>query len=137
MAETLQEFLNQNIVEGMTKEIPISNRLRDSKGKLFTATIKTVTQKEVKELRRKHTKINKKGEPEVNSEAFAEELVVENTLNPNFKDAESIKKLGCINAYQYLNKVLLSGEVSRLHLEILKFSGFKEDIDELTEEVKN
>lgn len=137
MAETLQEFLNQNIVEGMTKEIPISNRLRDSEGKLFTATIKTVTQKEVKELRRKHTKINKKGEPEVNSEAFAEELVVENTLNPNFKDAESIKKLGCINAYQYLNKVLLSGEVSRLHLEILKFSGFKEDIDELTEEVKN
>ena len=137
MAETLQGFLNQNIVEGMTKEIPISNRLRDSEGKLFTATIKTVTQKEVKELRRKHTKINKKGEPEVNSEAFAEELVVENTLNPNFKDAESIKKLGCINAYQYLNKVLLSGEVSRLHLEILKFSGFKEDIDELTEEVKN
>lgn len=137
MAETLQEFLNQNIVEGMTKEIPVSNRLRDSEGKLFTATIKTVTQKEVKELRRKHTKINKKGEPEVNSEAFAEELVVENTLNPNFKDAESIKKLGCINAYQYLNKVLLSGEVSRLHLEILKFSGFKEDIDELTEEVKN
>mgnify|MGYP001149210038 CR=1 FL=1 len=137
MAETLQEFLNQNIVEGMTKEIPISNRLRDSEGKLFTATIKTVTQKEVKELRRKHTKINKKGEPEVNSEAFAEELVVENTLNPNFKDAESIKKLGCINAYQYLNKVLLSGEVNRLHLEILKFSGFKEDIDELTEEVKN
>ncbi len=137
MAETLQEFLNQNIVEGMTKEIPISNRLRDSEGKLFTATIKTVTQKEVKELRRKHTKINKKGEPEVNSEAFAEELVVENTLNPNFKDAESIKKLGCINAYQYLNKVLISGEVSRLHLEILKFSGFKEDIDELTEEVKN
>ena len=68
MAETLQEFLNQNIVEGMTKEIPISNRLRDSEGKLFTATIKTVTQKEVKELRRKHTKINKKGEPEVNSE---------------------------------------------------------------------
>ena len=55
MAETLQEFLNQNLVEGMTKEIPVSNRLRDSNGKLFTAMIKTVTQKEVKELRRKHT----------------------------------------------------------------------------------
>ena len=137
MAETLQEFLNQNLVEGMTKEIPVSNRLRDSNGKLFTATIKTVTQKEVKELRRKHTKINKKGEPEVNSEGFAEELVIENTLNPNFKDAESIKKVGCVNAYQYLNKVLLSGEVSVLHKAILDFSGFRTDIDELVEEIKN
>lgn len=137
MAETLQEFLNQNIIEGMTKEVPISNRLRDSNGKLFMAKIKTVTQKEIKELRRKHTKINKKGEQEVNSEAFAEELVVENTINPNFKDAESIKKVGCINPYQYLNKVLVSGEVATLQSEILKFSGFREDIDELIEETKN
>jgi len=134
---TLQEFLNQNLVEGMTKEVPISDRLRDKDGKLFTATIKTVTQKEVKELRRKHTKINKKGEPEVNSEAFAEEMVVENTLNPNFKDAESIKKVGCTTPYQYLNKVLLAGEISMLHKEILDFSGFRMNIDELVEEIKN
>ncbi len=137
MATTLQDFLNQNLVEGMTKDIPISDRLRDENGKLYTATIKTVSQKEIKELRRKHTKIDKDGKPTVNSEAFAEELVVENTLTPNFKDAESIKKTGCINAYQYLNKVLLSGEVSTLHQAILDFSGFKTDIDKLAEEIKN
>lgn len=65
MAETLQEFLNQNIVEGMTKKIPISERIKDKDGKLFEFEIKSISQKEVKEMRKKHTKYNKKGRPEL------------------------------------------------------------------------
>jgi len=134
---TLQEFLNQNLVEGMTKEVPISDRLRDENGSLYKAKIKTMTLKEFNELKRDCTKTNKKGKPEVNSEKLNTAIVIENTVNPNFKDAESIKKTGCINPEQYLNKVLLSGEVTALSEEILDFSGFNTNMNELINEVKN
>lgn len=104
---TLQDFLNKNTVEGMTKDVPVSERLRDEDGKLFKAKIKAMTLKELNELKRDNTKINKKGKPEVNSERLSVAIVIENTVEPNFKDAESIKSTGCLNAEQYINKVLL------------------------------
>lgn len=134
---TLQEFLNQNPVEGMTKKVPVSERIKDKNGKLFEFEIKSISQKEFKELKTKYTNINKKGKPEVNMEALNEEVVISCTINPNFKDAESIKAMGCTTPLQYLNKVLLAGEVTNLNNEILKFSGFGKSIDELVEDTKN
>lgn len=134
---TLQEFLNQNPVEGMTKKVPVSERIKDKNGKLFEFEIKSISQREVRALRTKHTKINKKGRQETDNEALNEEIVIECTVNPNLKDAESIKAMGCTTPSQYLNKVLLAGEVTNLCQAILDFSGFGTSIDELAEEVKN
>ncbi len=134
---TLQEFLNQNIVEGMTKKIPVSERIKDKDGKLFEFEIKSVSQRELRDLRTKYTKINKKGKQEIDSEALNEELVIGCTINPNFKDAASIKATGCVTPSQYLNKVLLPGEIDNINKAILEFSGFGKSIDELVEEVKN
>lgn len=133
----LQEFLNQNVVAGMTKKVPISDRLRDKDGNLLMAEIKTIDPKEIRVLRKKYTKYNKKGVPEVNSEALNEEIVIEYTVDPNFKDAESIKATGCLSPVQYMNKVLLSGEIEILNKAILEFSGYSTSIDDLAGEVKN
>jgi len=134
---TLQEFLNQNTVEGITKKVPVSERIKDKDGKLFEFKIKSISQREVRALRTKHTKTNKKGKQEIDSEALNEELVIGCTIDPNFKDAESIKKVGCVTPSQYLNKVLLPGEIDNLNKAILELSGFGTSIDELIEEVKN
>ena len=135
--KSLQDFLNENNVEGLTKEVPISDRLRDENGNLYKAKIKAMTSKEFGELRKSCTRINKKGKPEVDAEKLTNIIVIENTVVPNFKDAESIKKVGCLNAEQYINKVLLPGEITVLNDEILLLSGFNSNMDDLIEEVKN
>ena len=68
---------------------------------------------------------------------FNEQLIINYTVDPNFKDAEVVKKAGCMTPEQLVNKVLLAGEVATLVEEISALSGFDKDLEELREEAKN
>lgn len=133
----LQEFLNNNVVEGMTKEVAISDRFRDESGDLLKFKISAMTRKQHEEARKKATKIDKKGNQTFDNNKFETDIVINNTVYPNFKNAESLKAVGVNTAEEYIDKVLLSGEIVRLADEIVGFSGFKKDINELIEEAKN
>lgn len=67
-----------------------------------------------------------KGRGDLNS--FKAAVVIGGCKEPNFKDAKSIELLGVKTPEEYLRKVMLTGEISRLAGEILKFSGFGEEI---------
>lgn len=133
----LQEFLNNNIVEGITKEVIISDRFVDENGKIMKFEIKAISQKELNELKKRASGYDKKGKLIINEGLLNMLCIIDNTVKPNFKDSESIKKLGCATPEQYLNKVLLAGEVERLTKEILEMSGFGQNINEMVDEIKN
>lgn len=136
--KSLQEFLNSNPVEGITKEVAISDRLKDENGNFFKFKIKAMTNDEYNEAVKKANKINgDDGKIEFNSKLYMDMVVINNTLEPNFKDAESIKKLGLATPEQYLGKVMLAGEIAALAKEINKLSGFNKNMDALIEEAKN
>lgn len=63
-------------------------------------------------------------------------LAIRCTVDPNFKDAESIKSLGCQTPEQYINKVLFPGELEELVNQIRKFLGFDKDLKGLIKEAK-
>lgn len=136
----LQEFLNTNPVDNLTAEVPISNRFTDKDGKLLKFKIKAMTNDEFEEIRKSSTKVDmRKGKRSVdfNSKKFNQQLVINHTIDPDFKNAESIKKVGCATPDQYLNKVLLSGEIAELAQRIQDLSGFETDMEDLVEEAKN
>lgn len=136
----LQEFLNTNPVDNLTAEVPISNRFTDKDGKLLKFKIKAMTNDEFEEIRKSSTKVDmRKGKRSVdfNSKKFNMQLVINHTIDPDFKNAESIKKVGCATPDQYLNKVLLSGEIAELAQQIQALSGFETDMEDLVEEAKN
>lgn len=135
--KTLQEFLNANAVEGLTKEIAVSERIKDENGELYKFKIKTMTQKELDNLRAKSTTYGKGNKKIWDNAKFNSAVVINNTIYPNFKDAENLKKLGAVTPEDYLDKVLLAGEINRLSIEIMSFSGFNQDINELIEQAKN
>ena len=89
------------------------------------------------EYQKMSTKIGKKRKVEFDSKTFNELVVLNHTLVPNFRDAESIKKAGCRTPEQFLYKSLLAGEISELAQEISALSGFDKDMDEEVEEAKN
>lgn len=133
---TLQEFLNNNIVEGATKEVIISERFKDENGNILKFKIKPISQKALNTIRNKHSK-QKGNKVIVDSAALSSEVIINCTVEPNFKDTKSLEAVGVFSPEDYLNKVLLAGEVNTLEKAILDFSGFGQNINELIEEAKN
>jgi len=134
---TLQEFLNANQVDNITKEVIVSERFKDENGNIFKFKIKPISQKELGILRNKHTSYSKKGKLIVDSPALTADLVINCTIEPNFKDSKSINSLGVVTSEQYIDKVLLAGEITILEQAIMNISGFGQDMSELIEQVKN
>lgn len=133
----LQEFLNTNPVDNLTDEVAISPRFKDEKGEPLKFTIKAMMPNEFEEIRKRATQIKKGKNIEFDSQKFNLSIAINNTVNPDFKDAESIKKLGVNTPEEYVQRVLLAGELSTIVQKINELSGFDVAMDDLVEEVKN
>lgn len=136
----LQAFLNAHPIAGLTDEVAISERFRGPDGKVLKFKIRVLTHQEFESYRRQSLTIStqRKGRRvDLDSARFNSLVVINHTVDPNFKDASSIQQLGCTSPEEYLNRVLLPGEIVDLANAILKLSGFDEDMEELVEEAKN
>lgn len=137
---TLQQFLNRNPIDNLTEEVVISDRFRDEDGQLMKFTIRAMSADDMASYQKRAMKINPKSKDrkvEIDSGAITKAIVVNHTVNPSFKDAESIRELGCHDADGYLQKVLLAGEIEELAKEIQRISGYNADFGELVDEAKN
>lgn len=134
---SLQDFLNANPVDGLTDDVVVSQRFKDKDGNILKFKIKAMSPAEHADLHKKCTTMRKGGKMDFDSRKFTTSSVIENTLEPDFKDAESIKKMGCSTPEQYLNKVLLVGEMYTLSTAINELSGFEASMEDLVEEAKN
>lgn len=133
----LQDFLIANPVDNLTEEVVVSPRFKDEKGNPLKFTIKAMTPAEFEEIRKKSTHIRKGKQVEFDNQLFNLSIAINNTINPDFRNAESIKKLGVNTPEEYVQKVLLAGELSTLVQRINELSGFDVGMNDLVEEVKN
>lgn len=133
----LQDFLIANPVDNLTEEVIVSPRFKDEKGNLLKFTIKAMTPAEFEEIRKKATRIKKGKQVEFDNQLFNLGIAINHTVNPDFRNAESIKKLGVNTPEEYVQRVLLAGELSTLVQKINELSGFDVAMNDLVEEVKN
>lgn len=134
---SLQDFLNSNPVDDLTEEVVISPRFKDADGQLLKFTIKAMSNQEFEEIRKSATTMRKGGKVDFDSQKFNLKVAINHTVNPNFKHAESIQKLGCRTAEEYVQKVMLAGEIATLTNRITELSGFDIDMNDLVDEAKN
>lgn len=134
---TLQEILNLNIVDNIVHYVEVSNRLKDENGQNLKFKIKPILFDDLNRLKKKATYINKNGQPVIDEAKLNTYCIIESTIEPCFKDLKSIQQLKVNTPEQYLNKVLLAGEIDRLIKEILTISGFVENIEDLVDDIKN
>lgn len=137
MPMNLQEFLNSNPVDNLTDEVVVSPRFKDDKGNPLPFTIKAMTSQEFEDIRKLSTTIRKNKKVEFDTQTFNLRIAVSHTVNPDFKNAESLKKLGVHTPEQYVQRVLLAGELATLVQKITELSGFDVEMEELVEEAKN
>lgn len=134
---SLQDFLNSNLVTNLTEEVAVSPRFIDKDGKILKFKIKTMSNHEFNDLRKACTEVKKNRKVEFDSHRFQLRMIINHTVTPDFKHAESIKKLGLHTPEEYVESVLLAGEVATLANKIQELSGFDVDMSELVEEAKN
>lgn len=134
---TLQEILNLNIPQDFISDVVISERFKDEIGNLIPFQIKPISFEALNRLKKRATSISKDGSYNLDEGYLNMLCIIESTVNPSFKDAKSIAELSVSTPEQYLNKVLLAGEIDRLIKEILTISGFIHDFEGFVEEIKN
>ncbi|MNB80547.1 Phage XkdN-like protein [compost metagenome] len=133
----LQDFLNTHLVDELTDEVAISPRFVDSNGKPLLFKIKAMTGQEFDEIRKACTTLKKGRKVEFDSQRFNLKVIINHTAEPNFKDAASIKQVGVTTPEEYVQRVLLAGEIATLAQKISELSGFDVDMSDLVEEAKN
>lgn len=139
MSELLN-FLTENPVDDVTEEVAISPRFKDKNGKILKFEINAMRGGENDNYNRMAFVYKGKGKnktAEFDTGKYHEQVVINHTLNPCFKNADAIKKAGCETPEQFLRKSLLDGEVSTLADAIVTLSGFGIDMDEIRDEAKN
>lgn len=128
----LLDFLAENPVDGITSQVVVSQRLAK-----FPFTIKAMSGPEFSNYQKRATKYSKSKKVEFDSKLFNEQVVINHTIEPNFRDAEAIKKAGCLTPEQFLYRSLLAGEIAELAEQISALSGFDTDIETVVDEAKN
>jgi Phage XkdN-like protein. len=129
----LLDFLIENPVDGLTETFRLTDRIP------YDFTIRPFTSDEIEEFRKRaKMKLNvKTKQVDVDFKKLKEIICVECTIEPCFNDAETLKKVGCTNGREFLNKVLAGGEIDTLYEHIGVLSGYGRDINEEVEEAKN
>lgn len=137
----LNDFLLENAdVTIQEVEVPVSTRFRDKDGNLLKFKIRPMSGEEFGKYQKQCTSItinNRKKETQFDSGKFNMMCIVNHCVDPSFKDAEFLKKLGVQTPEQAASKVLLAGEIVELSSQISSISGFDTDINEEIEKAKN
>ena len=127
---SLEQFLALPNVDDITGEVFVSERLG-------TFKVRAMSQNDLKDYQRKATgKYNKNG-VDFDTAKFNLLIVAGQTVEPNFSNADFLKKAGCLTAEQFISSKFLAGEISALVDGIQKISGFENDMNEDVEEAKN
>ena len=134
----LQDYLN-SMSSDITDDVAVSERFVDKKGNLLKFKIKSMSYDDYESARIQATIMPKRKNEQIrfDSKIFNDKIIINNVIDPNFKDAESIKKKGCATPEQYLHETLLHGEINELANKISALSGFDKDFDEEINEAKN
>ena len=136
MTITLTQFLMENDVTTIEEKVVVSRRIKDEDGNLLEFKIKPLTYEQYSDYQKQCTIIKGK-DVDFDYRKFNNLLVLNHTVEPNFKDAEFVKQVGAVYPEQAMGKVLLAGEISVLAEQIRKVSGFEDSLDDLAAQVKN
>lgn len=130
---SLMQFLIDNPVSNITEEIDIPRLAQAG----YKVKISAMTGDQFQEYQKQATAIGRHKKVAFDGKLFNELVVINHTIDPNFKDANMIKAAGCTTPAQLMYKVLKAGEIQELSKQISSLSGFDDDVDSNVEEVKN
>lgn len=126
----LDDFLNLTDVSEIRKKIKFT-----IEGKTFEITIRPITDAEHTEFQRR-SNVMSKNKITFDSGKYANLVAEACIVEPDFSNAEFLKKANCVSAIEFLNKKFPAGVISDIVQKIQELSGF-ETFDVEIENAKN
>lgn len=126
----LDEFLNLNDVMEIKETIPVMVN-----GKKLEIVVRPISETEHNEFQRRANEV-KRNKLIFDSGKYKNLILESCIVEPNFKDAEFLKKAGCLSASEFINKKFPAGAVANIVERIQKLSGF-DSYDMEIENAKN
>ena len=115
----LDDFLNLSDVCEIRKTITVK-----LDGKELELVIRPVTEAEHSEFQRRSNVINK-NKITFDSSKYNSLVIEACIVEPDFKNTDFLKKVGCVSATEFLNKKFPAGVVSDISQKIQELSGFE------------
>lgn len=131
---SLSAFLNP--VKYENKKVVISKRFVDENGNAEEWELQPLNENEVEKIR-KAAGANVKQADNASKEQYMSELCAKCVVYPDLKNAQLQDVYGVMGEAELLKEMLLSGEYTRLVLEVTKINGFDTDLGKMVEEAKN
>lgn len=131
---SLSAFLNP--VKCENKKVVISKRFVDENGNAEEWELQSLNENEVEKIR-KAVGANVKQADNASKEKYMSELCAKCVVYPDLKNAQLQDAYGVMGEAELLKEMLLSGEYTRLVLEVTKINGFDADLGKMVEEAKN
>ena len=114
----LDDFLNLADVTEIKEKIKVVIG-----GKNYEITVRAITDAEHTEFQRRSNIISK-NKISFDSGKYSSLVLESCIVEPNFNDAEFLKKVGCVSATEYFNKKFPAGVIADIAQKITKLSGF-------------
>lgn len=132
MMTPLQAFLIEDAGSKKEFDFVVSDRLKE-----YAFKVRALTFDEYNEIRKKSMDFSNQDARRPDEAELTYNLVVEGCVEPDFKSAEFLSSCGCATPRQAIERTLLAGEVTNLSGEILRVSGFGNNLDKLKKDAKN
>jgi len=132
--QTLTQFLLDNPQTNITSDVYVSQRFKDAGYKF---TISAMTGEQFSAYQREAIAMGRNKKINFDTKRFNELVAINHTVEPNFRDADTLKKANCTLPEQFLYRSLRAGEITELVERITTLSGFDADTDSLADDVKN
>lgn len=130
---SLQKFLLQSDVSSLTKTMELGGRMAG-----HPITIKALDGEKYNSFQQLCIENpNSAKKRRFNTKRFHELVCIECLIDPNLKDADFIQAAGVPDSTRLLYRCFLAGEIASIAENVLKLSGFDQDVEEEMEEVKN
>ena len=123
----LEKFLALPDVSEITEKVFVSERLGEF-------TVRAMTADEHGNYQKRALGKIVKGGADFDSGIL---VVAGQTVEPDFSNAELLKKAGCATATEFIKRKLKAGEIAELSNKICEISGFESDENKEVEEAKN
>lgn len=128
---TLNEFLELPDISGITSEIAV-----EVGGKKLNLVVRPISDEDFKEYQRRSQK--KQGNNiTIDQQKLRQCILESHIVEPNFADAEFLKKVNCVTSYQFLERKFPAGVLQDIVSKVLEISGFMSDINVEIDEAKN
>jgi hypothetical protein len=126
----LDDFLSLPNVNNITETIHVNDRIGD-------LVVKPMTVAQHKSYQdRCRGKVNKNGVT-FDYSKFNALVMIGQTVDPDFSDADFLQKAGYLTAADFVNAKFKAGEVTEIATQIIQLSGFDVDMDDRIDEAKN